>query len=104
MRRIRLLGVAGAALALVVGVATAQSDTPPTLAGCQVFPADNSWNQDVSGAPVDPHSDAYIAAISSGGNKFLHADVGGGGQYGIPFKVVSRRQRKVPIRFDAYGN
>jgi hypothetical protein len=104
MSRTRLLAASGAALALLTGAALAQSDAPPTLGGCQVFPADNAWNQDISGAPVDARSDAYVAAISRGGNRFLHADFGGGGQYGIPFKVVSRRQHKVPIRFDAYGD
>ena len=54
--------------------------------------------------PVDPRSSAYIASINAGGNRFLHADFGGGGQYGIPYRVVSSTQRRVPIRFDAYGS
>jgi hypothetical protein len=86
-----------AALSLATG-------TGPTLGGCPVFPPDNAWNQDISNAPVDARSDAYVSSISSGGARFLHADFGGNGQYGIPYTVVSRRQRKVPIRFDAYGS
>ena len=31
--------------------------------GRQLFPADNWWNQDISTAPVDPQSDAYINFI-----------------------------------------
>jgi hypothetical protein len=98
------VAAASGVLALAAGVAAAQSDSPPMLGGCPVFPADNAWNRDISGAPVDPQSDAYVAAISRGGDRFLHADFGGGGQYGIPYKVVSQRQRKVPIHFDAYGD
>src|SRR5262245_52763363 len=33
------------------------------LGGRQLFPADNWWNQDISTAPVDPQSDAYITFI-----------------------------------------
>jgi hypothetical protein len=98
------VAAASGTLALAAGVAAAQSDSPPMLGGCPVFPADNAWNRDISGAPVDPQSDAYVAAISRAGDRFLHADFGGGGQYGIPYKVVSQRQRKVPIHFDAYGD
>ena len=47
-----------------------------TIGGCPVFPADNSWNQDISTMPVDANSATYISNIG-GGN--LHADFGGGG-------------------------
>src|SRR3954463_6651370 len=90
-----------AAAAIALGGA---ADAGPTLGGGPVFPADNAWNQDVSSAPGDPRSDAYVASISRGGNRFLHADFGGNGQYGIPYKVVPRRQKRVPVRFDAYGD
>jgi hypothetical protein len=72
------------------------------IAGCPVFPADNAWNRDVSQDPVDPNSDAYIAALP--GN--LHPDFGSGryGDYGIPFTVVPRDQPLAPIRFTAYGD
>jgi hypothetical protein len=91
------LALPAAALAIAAG-------SGPTLGGCPVFPPENAWNQDVSSAPVDPRSDAYVASISSGGARFLHADFGGGGAYGIPYRVVSRRTKTVPIRFDAYGS
>lgn len=76
----------------------------PRLGGCAVFPASNAWNRDVSRDPVDPRSSAYIAAIGARGNRFLHADFGGGGAYGIPFSVVARSQPRVPIRFVDYGS
>ena len=95
------LSIPAAVVAIALGVA---ADAGPTLGGCPVFPADNAWNQDVSSAPVDPRSDAYVASISRDGDRFLHADFGGNGQYGIPFKVVPSKQKKVPIRFNAYGD
>jgi hypothetical protein len=94
-----------AVLALAVATALAARTPPgPTAGGCPVFPRNNAWNRDVSKLPVDPRSNAYIASIDSGGNHFLHADFGGGGQYGIPYRIVSRSQARVPIRFDAYGD
>jgi hypothetical protein len=76
-----------------------------SLGGRQLFPDDNLWNQDISKEPVDPNSDALIASI--GADKSLHPDFGAnydGGPFGIPYLVVPGDQRKVPIRFDAYGD
>lgn len=74
----------------------------PTIAGCQIFPADNPWNQDVSHLPVHPNSAAYIRSI--GANEYLHADFGENPDYGIPFNVVPSTQTKVPITWTAYGD
>jgi len=76
-----------------------------SLGSCHVFPADNAWNRDVSGLPVDPNSTNYISAITAlGGNQKLHADFGGGGAYGIPYITVPGTQPLVPVDFDAYGD
>jgi len=91
-------------LAALAAATALASGTGPTVAGCPVFPPDNAWNQDVSSAPVDPRSDAYVASISGDGDRFLHADFGGGGRYGIPYNVVPRSQKRVQVRFDAYGD
>lgn len=74
------------------------------VAGCPVFPKSNPWNRDISKAPVDPRSDAYVRSIGLGDT--LHADFGSGryGDYGIPFRVVGSNQRKFPVRFTAYGS
>ncbi len=74
-----------------------------SLAGCPVFPKDNPWNRDISRAPVHPRSDQYIDSI--GKSTDLHADFGSGryGDYGIPFRIVGKKQKKVPVRFTAYG-
>ncbi len=73
----------------------------PHIAGCQVFPADNPWNQDISALPVHANSATYISSI--GLSKKLHPDFGWK-IYGMPYTVVSGSQPKVPITFTAYGN
>jgi len=74
------------------------------LAGCPVFPRSNPWNRDISKARVHPLSSRYISSI--GGTTTLHADFGSGryGDYGIPFRVVGRNQRKLPVLFTAFGS
>ena len=106
----------------VAGVATAkkhhgkQPRGPyPSLGGCPVFPrstappnapsvADESaWNQDVSAAPLDPNSAAYIAYIGAHGGDFLHPDFGSPREYGFPYAVVGRKQKRTKVHFTAYG-
>jgi hypothetical protein len=77
---------------------------PPQIGDCPVFPADNAWNWDISGLPLDTMSATYIASISADGDAFLHADFGGGGEYGIPYVVVPAHQPRLPITFTAYGD
>jgi hypothetical protein len=97
---------AGVLAALTVAAAGAPAAAPrgPVIGGCAAFPASNAWNRDVSHDPVDGRSDGYIRSIDAGGNHFLHADFGGGGHYGIPYRVVPRTQPRVPIRFTDYGS
>ncbi len=80
-------------------LATAAAAT--TLAGCPVLPAASAFNQDVSHAKADPHSDAYVRSIGLGAR--LHPDFASR-RYGIPFTVVPRTQKRVPVRFTAYGD
>jgi hypothetical protein len=67
-----------------------------------IFPADNSWNQDVSAAAVDPYSSQIISGISASS---LKADFGSGlydgVPIGIPFDVVCGSQPKVNVTFRA---
>jgi hypothetical protein len=76
------------------------------LNGFRPFPADNAWNQDVSGAAVDPNSDAIINFI--GPSIGLHPDFGAGlyagSSMGIPYSVVGASQSPVNINFTAYGD
>ena len=75
---------------------------PPTLEGCNIYPADNIWNTAVDTLPVDANSATYINTI--GANKGFHADFGSGlwegGPIGIPYVVVPGTQPKVAITFD----
>jgi hypothetical protein len=72
----------------------------PTLGGCALFPADNPWNLDISGYPVDPMSSTYIASI--GAEVGLHPDFGAeydGAPNGIPYVVVPANQPMVNVDF-----
>ncbi len=70
-----------------------------------MFPTDNWWNQDVSGLPVHAHSQTYVdTVVASGANRFLHADFGGGGEYGIPYVTVPGTQPLVDVDFVDYGD
>jgi hypothetical protein len=89
--------------ALVVGataVPAAKAPAGPRVGGCPVFPATNAWNRDVSKDPVDPRSAVYLRSIGLDGH--LHADFGGNGQYGIPYSVVPKTQKRVRMRFTDY--
>lgn len=70
--------------------------------GCPIFPADNIWNVPISGLPVDPQSDAYIASI--GVDAGLHPDFGAGlyegSPLGIPFVSVPADQPTVNVAFE----
>ncbi len=95
----------GGALAFSLIAGSLVSCKQAMIAGCAVFPADNSWNQDISHMPVDPNSANYVASIMhSGGNGHLHADFGGGGAYGIPYIVVPANQPTTNINFTDYGD
>ena len=61
-----------------------------------MFPADHAWNQDISAAPVDPHSADYMAFMG-GGKLKIQPDFGG--EYGQPFAVVSESQAGAPMTF-----
>jgi hypothetical protein len=111
-----------AALAVAAAVAALASSAGavgpyPDLGSCQVFPdppASTSarasslpnqaaWNQDISKAPRDPRSDAYIAYINAHGGDHLHPDFGSPRTYGFPYSVVGPGQRRLPVHYTAYG-
>jgi len=69
--------------------------------GRPLFPADNWWNLDISNAPVDPQSSAFINFIGS--SRTSHPDFGPP-PYGIPYVGVSGNQALVPVTFVAYAS
>jgi hypothetical protein len=99
--------------------ATLPAEGAPPQAPLPVFPSDNWWNTDVSGAPVDLNSASYIAFINNGATRRLHPDFGGEESpgsvnvYGMPYAVVNGAQPKVAVTFgywdesdgvDSHGN
>ena len=68
-----------------------------------LFPPDNWWNVDVSQAPLDVNSAAFITWIGTA--KGLHPDLGGDSSpspqiYGMPFIVVPGNEPLEPVAFD----
>jgi hypothetical protein len=118
----RQLAWAGvAALAIAIGLLAGQASAVgpyPALGSCSVFPqppaalsprapslpTEAAWNQDISKAPRDPRSAAYIAYIDSHGGDHLHPDFGSPRPYGFLYSVVGAGQRKLPIHYTAYGD
>jgi hypothetical protein len=119
----RFIAAATGLFALLVGVTLglgpADAVGPyPSLGPCSVFPqpptslspraaslpTEAAWNQDVSRAPRDPRSAAYIAYIDSHGGDFLHPDFGSPRPYGFPYSVVGAGRPKLPVRYTAYGD
>jgi len=101
----RRAAIATAVLLLFVGAgaAAAAASYPygTSTGGCEVFPPDNAWHENISKLAVSPLSNAYIASIGAGLD--LHPDFGSNLTYGIPYAVVGADQPKVPIHFTAYG-
>jgi hypothetical protein len=89
----------------------------PALGSCHVFPnppaslspraralaTEAAWNQDISKAPRDPRSAAYISYIDSHGGEFIHPDFGSPRGYGFPYAVVDSGQRPLPVHFTEFG-
>ena len=79
-------------------IGSTQPATGSSIAGCQIFPADNPWNEDVSNLPVSANSAAYINSI--GAAKNLHPDFGENRDYGIPFNIADNSTPKYSVAFD----
>jgi hypothetical protein len=98
---------------LTATVTLVSAAAPPALTGSlggrQLFPNTNWWNLDISQAPLDPNSAAYINFVSGrvGSNttatRRLHPDFGPS-PYGIPYVVVSGDQPLVTPFWTAYGD
>ncbi len=106
MRRLLMLGIVSSMVTACAGggvppigmvnpAARVKPTGVPVVGGCQIFPANNWWNTDISNYPLDKLSGKYIAALP--GN--LHPDFGHDPDYGIPFNIVPSTQKKVPVTF-----
>ncbi len=98
---------AGTALALMA-CATSLHAAPPSIGGCQVFPANNYWNTPIDQLPKHPSSDTWVMNMGTTSTR-MHADWGnklddGSGfneiiGYGIPF-VYGPSPTAATITFD----
>jgi hypothetical protein len=120
----KLVATLAAALAVAVGVALLGFGTTadgakhgkrrgggPSIGGCPVFPKakaapgapslpnESAWRQDISHAPVDPRSNAYLAYIASHGGDQLVPYFGSTRRSGFPYTVVGRHQKRFPIHW-----
>jgi hypothetical protein len=94
---------------LTVALAAAALAQAPERGGAlpaplPLFPPGHWWNTDISAAPVDPASAAFISYV--GANRGMHPDFGGDSGdpgypiYGMPYIVVAGTQPLVPVTFD----
>ena len=120
----RALIVVAAGLVLVTAIASvapSASVKPGSLGTkCGVFP--RPGNEVAADAPLarrsarlesgrlrTPRFDPKLrprssTTINSGGGDALHPDFGSPREYGIPYKVVGKRAKRVKVKFTAYGD
>lgn len=98
LRRLVLVTVC---CALMAAPAVLDAHSLPGAPACPVFPANSAWNQRVDRLPVARDSARLIGAIGLGDP--VHPDFGSGlynGEpIGIPYAIVSRHTRRVPVSF-----
>lgn len=70
---------------------------PPPSTTCQVFPADNIWNTDISRLPVHPQSAQWLSSMAASTTN-LHPDFGAP-PYGFPYNVVDNTHPTSSISF-----
>jgi hypothetical protein len=96
-RTLPLVVVALTATTLMPVHATPVSAGPVPATTCEVFPADNVWNMDVSALPKHPKNKVWKRS-SHAGSTDLHPDFGPP-SYGIPYDVVDAAHPDVAIDF-----
>jgi hypothetical protein len=102
---VKLAPACGAAIAALLLAAPAWADPLPGAPDCEIFPADNVWNQRVNRLPLKQNSRTIVRSI--GANLNLHADFGSGlwdgGPIGIPITVVDSSTPRSTVDFE-YGD
>ena len=92
-----------------VATTPAPSPAPTTSAvtlnddfsGRRLFPADSWWNLEITNAPIDAQSAAFITFI--GRTRTLHPDFGPP-PYGIPYVGVGSGEPRTAVTFVEYGD
>src|SRR5207245_3949856 len=101
-RAIRLMAWLGPFMLVPLLTPVAAHAAPVPGTACQVFPADNIWNTDISALPVNIHSAAWLASTGAATGRLLHPDFGGP-PYGIPFNVVDNNHATTNFKFQYAG-
>jgi len=108
LRPLLLTAALTVATTLLVSAAASPPELEGSLAGRQIFPVNNWWNQDISAAPVDASSASFIAFINNGVTRHLHPDFGGEESpgsvpiYGFPYAIVDGNQPRLAVTFDQW--
>jgi hypothetical protein len=90
------LVIAPLLLAAQLATVPAAAAAPPSTS-CQVFPADNIWNTDISTLPVHARSAQWLASTAAPTTN-LHPDFGTP-PYGFPYNVVDNTHPTVSVTF-----
>ena len=103
--RVLLILAACAACAAALTATGAGAHRLPQAPRCPILPASNPFNQRVDTLPVAANSATLINSI--GADSTAKADFGSGtydgGPIGIPYKVVTGKQQRVPVSFEYAG-
>jgi hypothetical protein len=73
-----------------------EAAAPPSTT-CQVLPANNIWNTDISRLPVHPRSADWLVATAAATTR-LHPDFGQS-PYGFPYNIVDSAHPTVAVTF-----
>jgi len=88
--------------AAIVAASGASAQRLPKAPACPILPKNNAFNQRVDTLPVAADSQTLVGSIGSDAR--FHADFGSGtydgGPIGIPYAVVRRTQKTVPVTFE----
>jgi hypothetical protein len=95
LARITLVALTATAAGLSADLPVGAS-APPTTS-CQVFPANNIWNTDISKLPIHSQSAQWLTSMASSTTN-LHPDFGGP-PYGFPYNVVDNTHATVSVSF-----
>ena len=92
------------ALIFLLSFTSISTASSPIIAGCQIFPSDNPWNQDISTLPIDPNSSIYLNFAETW--RELHPDFGttyNGEPWGISYDIVADTTPKFNITNFTYN-
>jgi hypothetical protein len=100
-RAIVAAAVLASALALALADAPAPAQRLPKAPACPVLPRSNAFNQRVDKLPVAAHSATLTRAIGldAAAHPGFGSGIYAGGPIGIPYTVVRRGQKRVPVSF-----